>query len=33
MNVIFVDSITGDELLHMVSHDVAGILAAAQGKV
>ncbi|MBD8520993.1 thymidylate synthase [Lysinibacillus sp. FSL R7-0073] len=32
MNVIFVDSITGDELLHMVSHDVAGILAAAQGE-
>ncbi|MFJ5563656.1 thymidylate synthase [Lysinibacillus xylanilyticus] len=32
MNVIFVDSILGTELLQMVSHDVAGILAAAQGE-
>jgi hypothetical protein len=32
MNVIFIDSVTGDELLHMVSHDVAGILAAVQGE-
>ena len=32
MNVIFVEHITGTELLHMVSHDVAGILAAAQGE-
>ncbi len=32
MNVIFIDSVTGDELLHMVSQDVAGILAAAQGE-
>ena len=32
MNVIFVEHITGTELLQMVSHDVAGILAAAQGE-
>ncbi|MEY9972205.1 hypothetical protein ABH966_002579 [Lysinibacillus sp. RC46] len=32
MNVIFVDSVLGTELLQMVSHDVAGILAAAQGE-
>jgi hypothetical protein len=32
MNVIFVDSFSGEELLHMVSQDVAGILAAAQGE-
>jgi len=32
MNVIFVDSVLGTELLQMVSHDVAGILVAAQGE-
>lgn len=32
MNVVFVESLTGTELLQMVSHDVAGILAAAQGE-
>ncbi|OXS74969.1 thymidylate synthase [Lysinibacillus sp. KCTC 33748] len=32
MNVVFVDSVLGTELLHMVSHDVAGTLAAAQGE-
>ncbi|MFJ7982737.1 thymidylate synthase [Lysinibacillus xylanilyticus] len=32
MNVIFVDSVLGTDLLQMVSHDVAGILAAAQGE-
>lgn len=32
MNVIFIDSFSGEELLHMVSQDVAGILAAAQGE-
>jgi len=32
MNVIFVDSFSGEELLHTVSHDVAGILAATQGE-
>ncbi|WP_016992592.1 hypothetical protein [Lysinibacillus boronitolerans] len=32
MNVIFIDSYSGEELLHMVSQDVAGILAAAQGE-
>ena len=32
MNVIFVLTATGEELLHMVSHDVAGLLAAAQGE-
>lgn len=32
MNVIFVELTTGTELLQLVSHDVAGILAAAQGE-
>ncbi|MGE7674393.1 thymidylate synthase [Lysinibacillus sp. NPDC094403] len=32
MNVIFIEAFTGAELLQMVSHDVAGILAAAQGE-
>lgn len=32
MNVIFIETMTGTELLQMVSHDVAGILAAAQGE-
>lgn len=32
MNVIFIDSFSGEELLHMVSQDIAGILAAAQGE-
>lgn len=32
MNVIFVELITGTELLQMVSNDVAGVLAAAQGE-
>ncbi|MED4698004.1 thymidylate synthase [Lysinibacillus capsici] len=32
MNVIFIDSLSGEELLHMVSQDVAGILAASQGE-
>ena len=32
MNVIFVETFTGTELLHIVSQDVAGILAAAQGE-
>ena len=32
MNVIFVDSVLGTELLHMMSHDVAGMLAAVQGE-
>lgn len=32
MNVIFIDSYSGEELLHIVSQDVAGILAAAQGE-
>lgn len=32
MNVIFIEIMTGTELLQMVSHDVAGILAAAQGE-
>jgi len=32
MNVIFVDSFSGDELLQIVTHDVAGMLAAAQGE-
>lgn len=32
MDVIFIDSFSGEELLHMVSQDVAGILAAAQGE-
>ena len=30
MNVIFIEAVSGTELLQMVSHDVAGILAAAQ---
>lgn len=32
MNVVFVESLTGTELLQMVSDDVAGVLAAAQGE-
>lgn len=32
MNVIFIETMTGTELLQMVSHDVAGILVAAQGE-
>ncbi|MGE7693958.1 thymidylate synthase [Lysinibacillus sp. NPDC094177] len=32
MNVIFIEAFTGTELLQMVSHDVAGILAATQGE-
>ncbi|MFJ6210262.1 thymidylate synthase [Lysinibacillus sp. NPDC092081] len=32
MNVIFIEAISGTELLQMVSHDVAGILAAVQGE-
>ncbi|MFJ7646994.1 thymidylate synthase [Lysinibacillus sp. NPDC097279] len=32
MNVFFIETISGMELLHIVSHDVAGILAAAQGE-
>ncbi|MEK5231965.1 thymidylate synthase [Lysinibacillus sp. FSL K6-0232] len=32
MNVVFVDSLSGQELLQMVSQDVAGILAAVQGE-
>jgi len=32
MNVIFVDSFSGEELLQMITQDVAGILAAAQGE-
>ncbi|MGY3189484.1 thymidylate synthase [Lysinibacillus sp. RS5] len=32
MNVIFIEAVSGAELLQMVSHDVAGILAAAQGE-
>lgn len=32
MNVIFVELITGTELLQLVSNDVAGVLAAAQGE-
>ncbi len=32
MNVIFIEAFSGTELLQMVSHDVAGILAAAQGE-
>lgn len=31
MNVIFVLTLTGEELATMVSNDVAGLLAAAQG--
>jgi len=30
--VIFIEAVSGAELLQMVSHDVAGILAAAQGE-
>lgn len=32
MNVVFIEAVSGTELLQMVSHDVAGILAAAQGE-
>lgn len=32
MNVIFVLTSTGQELLQMVSHDVAGLLAAVKGE-
>lgn len=32
MNVIFVVTQTGEELLKMVSNDVAGLLAAVQGE-
>ena len=32
VNVVFVDSFSGEELLQMVSQDVAGVLAAAQGE-
>lgn len=32
VNVVFVDSLSGQELLQMVSQDVAGILAAVQGE-
>lgn len=32
MNVIFVVTSTGEEVLEMVSHDVAGLLAAVQGE-
>lgn len=32
MNVVFVLTSTGQELLEMVSNDVAGLLAAAQGE-
>lgn len=32
MNVIFVVTETGQELLEMVSQDVAGLLAAVQGE-
>ncbi|WP_241774474.1 MULTISPECIES: thymidylate synthase [Lysinibacillus] len=32
MNVIFIEAFSGTELLQMMSHDVAGILAAAQGE-
>ena len=31
MNVIFVLTSSGEEVLHMVSEDVAGLLAAVQG--
>ena len=31
MNVVFVLSATGEEILQMVSHDVSGLLAAAKG--
>ena len=32
MNVIFVVTLTGEEVLQMVSQDVAGLLAAVQGE-
>ncbi|MFC5557741.1 thymidylate synthase [Ureibacillus thermophilus] len=32
MNVVFVLTSTGQELLQMVSHDVAGLLAAVKGE-
>ena len=32
MKVIFVLTATGEEILEMVSHDVAGLLAAVQGE-
>ncbi len=32
MNVIFVLTKTGEEVLEMVSHDVAGLLAAVKGE-
>ncbi|WP_332651458.1 thymidylate synthase [Lysinibacillus sp. 54212] len=32
MNVIFVITSTGEEVLEMVSQDVAGLLAAVQGE-
>ncbi|HWK24439.1 MAG TPA: thymidylate synthase [Ureibacillus sp.] len=32
MNVIFVITATGEEVLEMVSNDVAGLLAAVQGE-
>lgn len=32
MNVVFVKTSTGEELLQMVSHDVAGLLAAVKGE-
>lgn len=32
MNVVFVLTSTGEELLHMVSNDVAGLLAAVKGE-
>lgn len=31
MKVIFILTATGEEILEMVSHDVAGLLAAVQG--
>ena len=30
--MVFVETLSGAELLQMVSHDVAGILSAAQGE-
>ncbi|GLC88957.1 thymidylate synthase [Lysinibacillus piscis] len=32
MYIIFVDSVSGTELLQLVSQDVAGVLVAAQGE-
>lgn len=32
LNVVFVRTSTGDELLQMVSNDVAGLLAAVKGE-